>query len=140
MRILTYGILTLSIFTVVGCAVTTQPRGTSLIPAEHALLSRVSALQNGMTTDEVRALLGSDIIIGYEDIKPNARKAITIQNPYRNEEFSISGRTYKVLYYLTQIQMADDIISENELTPLVFLNDKLLYKTWDDLSKLKNQL
>jgi hypothetical protein len=140
MRILSYLTLALTILFVAGCAVTTQPRGTALIPAEHRLLSRISALQNGMTTDEVRALLGSEIIIGYEDIQPNARKAITIQNPYRNEEFSIAGRIYKVLYYLTQIKMADDIISENELTPLVFLNDKLLYKTWDDLSKLKNQL
>jgi Protein of unknown function (DUF3192) len=50
-----------------------------------------------------------------------------IDNPYRTEVLTgKDGKTYEVLYYYTDLKMRDDKITDDELTPVVLQDDKLV--------------
>jgi hypothetical protein len=50
-----------------------------------------------------------------------------IDNPYRTEMLTgKDGKTYEVLYYYTDLKMRDDKITDDELTPVVLQDDKLV--------------
>ncbi|VAX37850.1 hypothetical protein MNBD_UNCLBAC01-1674 [hydrothermal vent metagenome] len=108
-------------------------------------LTQIENVFVGMTQTEVKVVMGFDVIIGYER-KPKCLtaeaghcfKSIALQSPYRKE--SLSNSDYDVWYYFTHIDKADGIVSNEELTPLIFENVKLIGKGWDFLFKLKNTL
>lgn len=103
--------------------------------------SRIGSVQVGMTSREVAAAMGEKAIIGYErrDTASAASNSVTVNNPYQKEILSQRGKTYDVFYYLTHIRKADGIISQDELTPLVFENDIVIGKGWDFLKDLRSQ-
>lgn len=103
--------------------------------------SRIGSVRAGMTSREVAATMGEKTTIGYERTDPTAvaYTPVTVNNPYQKESLIQAGKTYDVFYYFTRVQKADGIISQDELTPLVFENDVLVGKGWDFLNKLKNQ-
>ena len=50
-----------------------------------------------------------------------------IDNPYRRETVTgKDGRQYEVLYYYTDMKQRDDKITDDELTPVVFADGKLV--------------
>jgi hypothetical protein len=50
-----------------------------------------------------------------------------IDNPYRSEALTgKDGESYEVLYYYTDLKQRDDKITDDELTPLVFQDGKLI--------------
>jgi hypothetical protein len=50
-----------------------------------------------------------------------------IDNPYRSETLTgKDGKSYEVLYYYTELKQRDDRITDDELTPLVFHDGKLI--------------
>jgi len=50
-----------------------------------------------------------------------------IDNPYRIETLKgKDGKNYEVLYYYTELKQRDDKITDDELTPLVFQDGKLI--------------
>jgi hypothetical protein len=52
---------------------------------------------------------------------------VTINNPYRNEIVAgKDGSTLEVFYYVTDVHRNDGLITDDELTPLVFDNGKLI--------------
>lgn len=95
----------------------------------------------GMTVKEVAAIMGDHIRVGYEKDKEQAENfiPIMIKAPYRTEKLELRGKTYNVVYYMTSIQIPDGLIAEDELTPLVFEEDRLQGKGWDYLFKLKSK-
>lgn len=73
----------------------------------------IAKLSIGMTKENVLNILGSDSIdIGSQ----------IISNPYKIE--TIKGK--EVIYYYTDIKNRDGVISDDELTPLIFENNKLV--------------
>jgi hypothetical protein len=50
-----------------------------------------------------------------------------IDNPYRSETLTgKDGKNYDVLYYYSDLKQRDDKITDDELTPLVFHDGKLI--------------
>ena len=55
-----------------------------------------------------------------------------ITNPYRSEiwQSKVSGETLEIVYYYTDTKKADYAITDDELTPLVFCNHRLIGWGW----------
>lgn len=103
-------------------------------------LTNIDQVRVGMLYDEVSQLMGSSVNIGFKQNpnKPEGFEPITMKNPYRVEILTQNKKTYNVFYYFTHLVKTDGMVSDDELTPLVFDNDKLIGKGWDFLFKLKN--
>ncbi len=130
-----------------GCvSITTLPDQTFLPAtktesrAQNRPLTRIDSVRAGMTYSEAAAVMGEKVTIGYEqsNASQGAYTQLTITHPYRKEFFQHRNKTYDVFYYFTRINQADGVISEDELTPLVFEKNVLVGKGWDFLNQLKN--
>jgi len=101
-------------------------------------LSTRQALE-GMTKKEVESVLGKEVLVGYEltQRESGQYKPITLENPYRTEPLQKAKKSYQVDYYLVGIAQPDNVVSDNELVPLVFLDDKLIGKGWGFLNNIK---
>jgi len=52
---------------------------------------------------------------------------LEIKNPYKGETMNgKDGKSYEIVYYYTTIKKLDGIVTDDELTPLVFESDRLL--------------
>lgn len=131
-----------------GCAVTTvtSTPGSALAPAQpsshvFATDEAIRKLLLGISREEALALIGRTLTIGYErkEAAPNEYLPVTTPNPYRSQQITKGKNVYQVDYYLTRITNADGVIADEELTPLVFEDNKLIGKGWDFLKgKTKN--
>ena len=103
----------------------------------------IAQLPMGVQRQEAKAQAGASVVVGYEtDLEAQANtpkkvKAIVINNPYKTENLEKNNKQYEVDYYLTHIDQADGTIADEELTPLVFENGRLVGKGWEFLNKLK---
>jgi hypothetical protein len=98
-------------------------------------------VHKGLTRKEVASILGNKVLIGYElaDHQGGQYKPVTTNNPYRVENVQKGSVNYHIDYYLKKIKVQDDIVSDDELVPLVFRDDRLVGKGWDFLKKkIKN--
>ncbi len=114
-----------------GCAAVTQDAGTTL--------ARSNSIIIGMNKSNVMNMMGQEVTIGYEITNPEtgATKPITVTNPQRVESITKGPQTFEVYYYFTHIYQADGVITDDELTPLVFRNDELVGKGWNYLNKIR---
>ena len=60
---------------------------------------------------------------------------IAVNNPYRSEILSGKDKNFEVLYYVTDIKSDENVIADDELTPLVFDNGKLIGWGWGFLNE-----
>ena len=82
-------------------------------------MERLSTLQIGMTTDQVQDVMGSSSSWLGDDIG-------WVASPYRTEAFQDeNGDTVMIHYYYTHLRQRDNVISDDELTPVLFRNGKL---------------
>lgn len=59
-----------------------------------------------------------------------------INNPYRAETFrSKAGSTIEILFYYTDLKRSDGAITDDELTPIVLENDRLIGWGWSFLTQ-----
>ena len=80
-------------------------------------------LSIGMAKQEALNVMGAKSFETYTDGR--------INNPYRSETLSNKeGKVFEVLYYYTDIKRADDAITDDELTPLIFDNGRLIGWGW----------
>lgn len=124
------------VFVLMGC----EHVPVSSVMAPEILQQRfitTSQLHMGLNRAEVEALLGKEVVIGYSlvDEKSEQYKPLTIVNPQRSEIVNRNNKTYSVDYYLIGIKVADDKISDEELVPLIFQDDRLVGIGWDFLGK-----
>lgn len=138
MKIFFYA-LTATMF-LLGCSTVYEPYEavSDAKPVVRKFIS-LNQIQKGMTPAEVKAVLGSQIVIGYEmpDITQERYKPVVIDNPYRSEDYAKGSRQYRIEYYLTCISTSDNAVTDDELTPLIFENDKLTGWGWDFLEGIK---
>ena len=103
----------------------------------------IEQLPLGLSRAEVEEKFDTSVVVGYETETPAASeasakvKSITIQNPYKTQTIEKKNKRYEVDYYLTHIYQADGVISDDELTPLVFGNGRLVGKGRVFLDKLR---
>lgn len=87
-------------------------------------------LQIGTTKEEVLNVMGTKSVADYNWL---AGWKHTVDNPYRSEILRGKDKTLEVIYYLTDIKKANGAITDDELTPFVFDNDKLIGWGWSFL-------
>lgn len=132
-----------------GCAVTTvstppeQPAALSS-SVNHVFASddEIRKLLVGVSREETLALIGRTTAIGYElrQGSVDEYQAVTMTNPQKSQQYTVGKNVYQVDYYVTRINKADGLITEDELTPVVFESNKLVGKGWDFFnSKIKKQ-
>ena len=129
------GMVLLSLF-LAGCASTPTYNPMQSGNPQEILLneSGLKALQDGMSMDQVHKIMGQELVIGYAYQSPSY-KPLTIPNPYKSEV--IKGTDYFIEYYIESIRQPDGIVSDNELIPLVFENNKLIGRGWSLLNTLR---
>jgi hypothetical protein len=91
---------------------------------------RVSQLDTGITRDSAVSVLAQEIKGGGADSFPNV---------YTRDKYLINGKNYEVLYFTKNNEKATkDTVPWKNLTPLVFVENKLVAKgwsPWDSISK-----
>jgi Protein of unknown function (DUF3192) len=98
---------------------------STLRDANKANLKKLSV---GMKKPTVMEVMGTE---------PSKGVFMWIDNPYRTESVTgKDGRRYEVLYYYTDLKQRDDKITDDELTPLIFENGKLIAWGHDALHRL----
>lgn len=82
---------------------------------------RLLQLSIGMSKQDVLKVMGT---------KTETDGFQSINNPYRSETLRGENKTLEVLYYYTDIKKSDGAITDDELTPLVFDDGKLIGWGW----------
>lgn len=135
-----YGILLCCCVVVSGCAVAYEQ---TQIPGDPDPQIRrfvsTHQLRTGLSPSDVKALLGQDVIIGYEmpDTRNKHYKPFVISNPYRAESYTNGNNAYEIEYYLVGINHSDGEVSDDELTPLVYQDGKLIGWGWGYFKRIK---
>lgn len=76
---------------------------------------------------KLTAGLGKQTVMEMMGTDPSKGVFMWIDNPYRSETLTgKDGKSYEVLYYYTELKQRDDKITDDELTPLVFHDGKLI--------------
>ena len=65
------------------------------------------------------------MIMGSKTIKIESAP-FTIENPFKIEIYSNDVDVYKILYFYTDLVKRDGFITDEELTPVIFKNNKLM--------------
>ena len=97
---------------------------------------RLNELEIGMSKDEVLIIMGTKRF-------SIASSPFTVENPFRIEVQSSDKNIYRVLYYYTDLVKADGFITDDELTPVILKNNKLVgwgRDVWDRLSDINKSL
>ncbi|MBM3235744.1 DUF3192 domain-containing protein [Candidatus Poribacteria bacterium] len=62
----------------------------------------------------------------------------TINNPYKTETLNDKeNKTCEVLFFYTKTQKRDGIISDNELTPIILHNEKVVGWGWEFMRQIQ---
>lgn len=130
-----FGIILLSL-SITGCVSNTVYNPMQASMPQEILLNQGSfkSIQDGMTQEQVHAIMGQELVIGYQSQTPGY-KPLTISNPYKSE--TLTGKPYVIEYYIEAIRQPDGVISDNELMPLVFKNGKLIGRGWPLANSLR---
>jgi hypothetical protein len=85
----------------------------------------------GMSKDEVLQIMGTKPFVsgGFVQLVRRGdkrQKTIVINNPYRSETLSVKDKGLQVVYYVTDIKYDDSVITDDELTPFIFEEGKLI--------------
>ena len=110
---------------VVGCASVSE----TISPNRENLIK----LSIGMKKEDVLALMGTKPfhVTGGMTKFNTYSSSIKIDNPYRSEILvGKDDKKLEVLYYVTDVKVDDTAITDDELTPLVFDEGKLMGWGW----------
>jgi hypothetical protein len=89
---------------------------------------RVSQLDTGITRDSALSVIS-------HDVKPGTSAGPdSFPNVYMRDRFLISGKNYEVLYFTPNNEKIEkagkDTIPKRKLSPLVFVNNRLIGHGW----------
>ena len=91
---------------------------------------RVKELNTGITRDSAMTVISQEIKGGGSDSFPNV---------YMRDRYLIEGKNFEVLYFAPNNEkQGKDSVPWRKLTPIVFLNNKLVAKgwpAWDSITK-----
>ena len=80
---------------------------------------KLNELEIGMYENVVLMIMGS------KTIKIESAP-FAIENPFKTEIYSNNVDVYKILYFYTDLVKRDGFITDEELTPIIFKNNKLI--------------
>ncbi len=130
----------------VGCSTVQEgdygyvPEALRQPPAPRQSLTSIDQVKEGMTYQEVMALMGDQVKIGFQqgDEAAESFGAVGLRNPYQIEMLEAGGVQHLVVYYVTKINNSDGQITNDELTPVIFKDNLMLGKGWDFFDSLKS--
>jgi hypothetical protein len=83
--------------------------------------------QNKANTQKLSVGMSKQVVMEIMGAEPAKGLFMWIDNPYRTEILTgKDGKTYEVLYYYTDLKARDDKITDDELTPVVLQDGKLV--------------
>ena len=101
----------------VGCAVLSRQQ------IRYENRKNLLKLSVGMTKEEVFNVMG----VG----QPNPLDVtVMVHNPYKSETLRAGDKIFEVIYYYTDLKKDEGIITDDELTPLIFDEGKLIGWGW----------
>lgn len=139
----------LSILLLAGCA-TMEPDQISLdqpprskkepMRLEQKPLTPIGQIRKGMTYDEVMAIMGQEVKIGFSESDTSAASygSVAMRNPYRIEMLTANDIPHLVVYFLTQINKSDGEVTDDELTPVVFKDNVMVGQGWNYIQALQS--
>ena len=121
-----------SVLVLSGCVTMMEDaKSSGSFPRELKSVAQMRMVGTGMFKQEVRSILDEKITIGYEQGKDGQTfLPLTLNNPYRFETLKKGDRVFEVYYYFVGIKQPDGKITDDELIPLVFENDRIIGKGW----------
>lgn len=123
MRILSFFFLSLLVFT--GCAVRpTDPNALWITTEETRAMNKIAInkLSLGISKAETLRIMGTKTHYS----RPRKFERTIIPNPYKVTSFKNKDGIYTILYYYTDVKKHDGAVTDDELTPIVLLNDKVI--------------
>ena len=104
--------------------------GACTTPPEARLRDqgRLRAVKTGMKKKYVLLNMGTELLTA-RDTKGDIRAIIP--NPYSTEKFESGDKSYEVLYYFVNPNPKDGAVTDDELEPLVFENDRISGRGWE---------
>lgn len=94
---------------------------------------KLNELEIGMSENVVLMMMG------HKAIKIGSAP-FTIENPFKTEIYTDDVDVYKILYFYTDLVKRDGFITDEELTPIIFKNNKLIgwgRDVWKKIVKAK---
>ncbi len=114
----------LLLLVLVGCA-----SMDNLVKLRYENRKKLMEIKIGMTKEQAMAIMGT------KSLKDDAASyQRTADNPYRSETLQGKDKTLEAVFYYTHIRRLDAAITDDELTPLVFDNGKLIGWGWGFLN------
>ena len=137
--------ITLSLF-IGGCSA--MPVSETRRTVERSMID-VQTIQTGMSRSQVEHELGDKVTTGYEimnpalsqetDPKSPSAKPITVKNSLRVELYRANEKVYEAAFYFVSLKQQDGVITDDELMPFVFEDDKLIGKGWEFYRNFKKE-
>ena len=86
----------------------------------------IMKLSVGMSKGDVMKIMGTECVDAFRHTGKGRPPLPAACNPYKTETQNVDGKSYEVLYYVTDQMKDDGAITDDELTPLYLQNDKLI--------------
>ena len=104
-----------------GCATLTVSK---MVASNRENLARLSP---GMNKAKTLAIMGTRSgVYNCDATGAKPYSGTILSNPYRTEMVQVAGRMLEVIYYMTDSKKENCAVVDDELTPLVFENGKLI--------------
>lgn len=127
------------VFFVQGCGLIGENNGAIVALKKQNKIVVAQQLQMGISEAETRGLF--NVKMTYASAGEFMRPEISVPNPYKTEIVLSGDSKAKVLWYYTQMVKNDSKITEDELTPVVLIDDKVIgwgHNFLNDYCRYKN--
>lgn len=98
--------------------------------------NNLNKISLGMTKSEVIKIMGTITI--------TMNNGIIVTNPYRSETMNENDKNFEILFYYTDTKKEDGVITDDELTPIVIYENKVVGYGWrflkDNVKRYQLQL
>lgn len=120
------GILAAAVLTAAGCTAGPEVRLQDRW--------RKDAIGEGSSKEKILRVMGTDHAVVY-----NADGTVrgVMPNPYDTRTVARGGRTYEVIIYFTNPERKNGPFAEEEFTPFVLEDGRMIGKGWDFLKKIE---
>jgi hypothetical protein len=112
---------------IVLCGMLTGCGGLLLDDFRSTNRENLSRITIGMTRAQASQVMGSrSVSIVENQFSIFNQTSTTVNNPYRTAAFTANNKQYDIMYYYTDLKRADGVITDDELTPIVFEGGKVI--------------
>lgn len=117
------------------------PEPMKKVDAPQKPLTKIDQVAEGMTYEEVMALMGDQVKIGFQEGSESVDSygTVALRNPFRIEMLTAEGVPQLVVYFVTTINASDGQVTDDELTPVIFKDNLMSGKGWEFLEELRNK-